>query len=58
VPSIAPNGSHTGSASVPLPSGMTGSFYLIVVADGGGAVPESSELNNMVQRLIQIAPGS
>lgn len=58
VPSIAPNGSHSGSASVPLPSGMTGSFYLIVVADGGGAVPESSELNNMVQRLIQIAPGS
>ena len=54
--SIAPNGSNTGSASVPLPSGISGSFYLIVVADGGGAVAESSELNNMVQRLIHITP--
>jgi subtilase family serine protease len=58
VGSIAPNASNTGSASVPLPSGMTGTFYLIVVADGGGAVPESSELNNAVQRLIQIGAGT
>jgi subtilase family serine protease len=55
VPALGPNVSHAGSASVPLPSGMSGSFYLIVVADGGQAVAESSETNNASARLIQIA---
>jgi subtilase family serine protease len=55
VPALAPNVSYAGSATVPLPSGMSGSFYVIVVADGGGAVEESSETNNVSARLIQIS---
>lgn len=55
---LAAGASSTGSTSVPLPTGMSGSFYLIIVADGGQAVAESSELNNTAPRLIQISPGS
>ena len=58
VPVLAPNASNSGSASVPLPSGMSGGFYIIAVADGGQTVPEASEQNNAVPRFIQIAPGS
>lgn len=58
VPVLAPNASNSGSMLVPLPSGFSGGFYVIAVADGAQAVPESSELNNTVPRFIQIAPGS
>lgn len=58
VPALAAGASNAGSTSVPLPSGMTGSFYLIVVADGGQAVGESSEQNNTYPRLIQISAGT
>jgi subtilase family serine protease len=58
VPALAPNASNTGSATVPLPSGTTGSFWIIVVADGDHTLAESSEFNNTIARLIQIAAGS
>jgi subtilase family serine protease len=58
VPLLAPNTSNTGSMSVPLPPGMTGTFFLIVVADGNHAVAESSEANNTVARVIQIGSGT
>jgi subtilase family serine protease len=58
VPALASNTQSGGATSVPLPSGTTGSFYLLVVADGTNAVAESSEGNNVTPRLIQITPGT
>ena len=58
VPLLAPNISNTGSATVPLPAGTTGNFYVLVVADGAQSVAESNESNNVVARFIQIASGS
>ena len=54
VPALAAGATHTGSVSVALPSGVTGRYYLIVVADGGMMVPESNESNNSTIRLITI----
>ncbi len=56
VPAIAANTWHTGSTSVTLPTGVTGSFFLLVVADGYAVVAESSEVNNMTPRLLTINP--
>ena len=44
--------------SVPLPSGISGIFYVLVVADATQLVAEYSEVNNTTARLIQITPGS
>ena len=51
---VTPGATDTGSIAVPLPSGVSGTFYLIAVADGGGQVAESSEANNNAVRVIQI----
>ena len=56
VPAIVVNGANTGSTNVTLPAGLTGKYYLLVVADGLSAVPESNELNNMMPRVITINP--
>lgn len=58
VPTLAPNVSNTGSTTVTLPSGVSGNYYIIVVADGDLTVGESNESNNTIARFIQIAPGS
>ena len=56
VPAIAANGLNAGATSVTLPAGLTGRYYILVVADGFAAVPESNEVNNMTLRLITINP--
>jgi large repetitive protein len=58
VPALAANTSNTGSATLTLPSGVSGNYYIIVVADGDQSVGESNESNNTVARFIQISPGS
>jgi thermitase len=56
VPPLAFNASNMGSTSVAIPAGLSGRYYLLVVADGLGAVTESSESNNVGARLITINP--
>jgi subtilase family serine protease len=58
VPVLGPNLSNTGPTTLTLPSGVSGNFYIIIVADGDQAVAESTEANNTVVRFIQISPGS
>ena len=52
---LAPNATDTGSTAVTLPSGVSGQFYLVAVADATAAVAESTETNNMTLRLITIS---
>jgi subtilase family serine protease len=54
VPAVIYNGSNTGSASVLIPTGVSGSYYLLVIADGDGLIPESSETNNDKARFLTI----
>jgi subtilase family serine protease len=56
VPPLAANATVSGSILVTLP-GVSGKLYLLVVADGGGAVAEFNEANNVVARPITIASG-
>jgi subtilase family serine protease len=56
VPSLAPNASDTGTTNVVLPTGLTGTYYIIAVADGSGVVAESVETNNTSVRMITINP--
>ena len=56
VPALSANATTTGSASVVLPTGLSGRYYLIAVADGTNAVAESNETNNAFSRLITINP--
>lgn len=55
-PALDPNATCTGTASVALPAGVAGRYYLIAVADGANAVAESNETNNAFARLITINP--
>lgn len=55
VPVLAPNTSNTGSTTFTLPGGITGNYYIIIVADADQSVAESNESNNTVARFIQIA---
>lgn len=57
-PVLAPNMSNTGSTTLTLPGGVSGTFYIIIVADADQSVAESTESNNTVTRFIQISPGS
>jgi len=54
VPGLAPDASAGATTPVPLPAGLTGSFYLLVVADGGQAVAEGNETNNVAARPLQL----
>jgi len=48
--------SSTGTTSVTIPAGISGTWYVIAVADAGGAVAEASETNNSFLRVVQINP--
>jgi hypothetical protein len=39
-----------------LPTGLSGTYYIIAVADGSGVVAESVETNNTSVRMITINP--
>jgi hypothetical protein len=41
---------------VTVPTGISGRYYLLAVADDLGAVAEASEVNNLFLRLITINP--
>jgi subtilase family serine protease len=56
VPAIAYNTNNTGSAVVQIPPGMSGAYYLLIVADGNGAIAEASETNNVKARALTINP--
>ena len=52
---LIPNASSAGQTPVTIPAGTPpGLYYLIVQADGGGTISESSETNNTHQRQIRV----
>jgi subtilase family serine protease len=55
VPGLAADATFAATAAVQLPPDKAGNFYLLAVADGGQAVAEYSESNNVAARLIQLA---
>ncbi|MGZ8833975.1 MAG: CARDB domain-containing protein, partial [Thermoanaerobaculia bacterium] len=54
VPALAGGASFAGSTTLTLPSGLSGTFYVIAVADGTKVVPETSEWNNNAPRAIKL----
>jgi subtilisin family serine protease/subtilase family serine protease len=52
---LIPDASSTGQTAVTIPAGTAPGFYYVVVqADGGGTVAESSESNNTFARKIKV----
>jgi Fungalysin metallopeptidase (M36)/CARDB/Fungalysin/Thermolysin Propeptide Motif len=56
VPAIVVNGVNSGTTSVTIPSGLSGTYYLIAVANGYGTAAEASTTNNTRVRAITITP--
>jgi subtilase family serine protease len=54
VPALAPDETAGAATPVALPPGLSGSFYLLMVADGGQQVAEGNEANNVAARSLQI----
>ncbi len=54
VPALGPDGVATATTQVPLPAGLSGSFYLLMVADGGQVIAEASESNNIAARPLTL----
>jgi subtilase family serine protease len=52
VPALAPDGVASATTQVPLPQGMSGNFYLLMMADGAQAIVEASESNNVAARTL------
>ena len=54
---LLPNGSSTITTRLTIPIGTpAGNYYIIAVADHGGAVPETNEANNTRAVLIRLSP--
>ena len=58
VPAIAAGATNSGTTSVVIPGGLSGTYYLFAIADGTGVVAEALEGNNAFVRLVQITGGS
>jgi subtilase family serine protease len=56
VPLVAAGLTNTGTTPVTFPSGISGTYYVIAVADATGAVAEATETNNSFLRIVQITP--
>ncbi|MBI5408189.1 MAG: hypothetical protein HZA14_02350 [Nitrospirae bacterium] len=56
VPALAAGASNAGSASVTLPTGTTGAYYIIARADADAVVAETNETNNNKYKPITINP--
>jgi hypothetical protein len=56
VPALLPNGTHIASTPIVIPPGLSGRYYVLVVADGNNAVIESKENNNTRAISITINP--
>jgi hypothetical protein len=55
VPALHPGESSAGTSSVRVPPGTSlGAWFILAVADGSAAVPESSEVNNVRARAVVI----
>src|SRR5262249_54313696 len=54
VPALAANATNTGTTNVVLPAGLTGTYFILAVADGPGVVGETNENNNAAARGITI----
>jgi subtilase family serine protease len=45
---LGPTATHAGSATLLMPAGtVAGKYYILAIADGDGALPETSETNNV-----------
>jgi subtilase family serine protease len=55
-PSLVFNATNTGNTTVVVPTGLSGRYFLLAVADDLGAVAEANEQNNLFLRLITINP--
>jgi subtilase family serine protease len=59
VPSLTPNGSHSGTVSVVIPASTAAGTYIIFAkSDGNDSIAESIENNNTRTRSITITAGS
>jgi subtilisin family serine protease/subtilase family serine protease len=57
VGSLAPSGSTSASTAVGIPAGtLSGTYYVIAVADWNAAVAESVETNNVRSTSVRIGP--
>jgi len=56
VPALAPNVSNSGTITLQIPAGLSGTYCLFAVADGNGVISEASETNNARWRLLTITP--
>lgn len=56
VPALAAGATSSGTTSIVIPGGLSGSYYLFAVADGTSVVAEASETNNAFLRVVQITP--
>ena len=55
VPALAAGASNVGTVAITIPAGTAaGTFFLFAVADGDGAVEETSEGNNAMYAVIQV----
>ena len=53
---LAATSSYTRTLPITLPDGISGTFYLLVQADGGLGIPEgAAEGNNLAARSIQVS---
>ena len=54
---LPPNGSSTIKTTLTIPAGTpAGTYYIIAVADDGGAVPETNEANKTRAVIIRLSP--
>ena len=56
VPSLAAGAVNTASAAVTIPFGVSGIQYVLISADGGAAVTELDEVNNVRAWRVNISP--
>jgi uncharacterized repeat protein (TIGR01451 family) len=57
VPALGAKGRSAGSVTVTIPSATTpGRYFLLAVSDGGGAVSEVDENNNIRSKSITVTP--
>lgn len=56
VPPLAPGASDSGSASVSVPAGLAGDFYVIAVANAGVGVEGSEGANNTKSKAVRVGP--
>ena len=56
VPPLDYNRTSASSATLQIPAGLSGAYYLLAVADGNGAIAEANETNNVKAKSLTITP--